>query len=56
MHYAVEKGGHVHVLQATILHQSGLNHTRLSYKYQGRDFRLIDVHGHVVKDIFAWVK
>ncbi len=49
----VENGVHVHDLQATILHQLGLDHTRLTYKYQGRDFRLTDVHGHVVKDILA---
>ncbi|WP_395088045.1 DUF1501 domain-containing protein [Armatimonas sp.] len=44
---------HVHDLQATILHQLGFDHTRLSYRYQGRDFRLTDVHGHVVKDLLA---
>jgi len=49
----VENGVHVHDLQATILHQLGLDHTKLTYKYQGRDFRLTDVHGHVVKDILA---
>ncbi|MBL8215257.1 MAG: DUF1501 domain-containing protein [Bryobacterales bacterium] len=41
---------HVHDLQATILHCLGLDHTRLTYKYMGRYFRLTDVHGHVVKD------
>ena len=49
----VENGVHVHDLQATILHQLGLDHTKLTYKYQGRDFRLTNVHGHVVKDILA---
>ncbi len=49
----VENGVHVHDLQATILHQLGLDHTKLTYKYQGRDFRLTDVHGHVVKDILG---
>ncbi|MDA7922286.1 DUF1501 domain-containing protein [Verrucomicrobiales bacterium] len=49
----VENGVHVHDLQATILYQLGLDHTKLTYKYQGRDFRLTDVHGHVVKDILA---
>ena len=39
---------HVHDLQATILHCLGLDHERLTYRYQGRDFRLTDVHGHVV--------
>jgi len=42
---------HVHDLQATILHLLGLDHERLTYQYQGRAFRLTDVHGHVVKDI-----
>jgi hypothetical protein len=44
---------HVHDLQATILHLLGVDHTRLVYKYQGRNFRLTDVHGHVVKDILV---
>lgn len=44
---------HVHDLQATILHLLGLDHERLTYRYQGRDFRLTDVHGRVVKDILA---
>ena len=44
---------HVHDLQATILHLLGIDHTRLSVPYQGRDFRLTDVHGHVVKDLLA---
>ncbi len=44
---------HVHDLQATILHLLGFDHERLTYPYQGRDFRLTDVHGHVVKDILA---
>ncbi|HEX6961184.1 MAG TPA: DUF1501 domain-containing protein [Lacipirellula sp.] len=42
---------HVHDLQATILHLLGVDHTRLTYKYQGRRFRLTDVHGHVVNDL-----
>ena len=42
---------HVHDLQATILNQLGIDHTKLTYRYQGRDFRLTDVHGHVVKDL-----
>lgn len=42
---------HVHDLNATILHLLGIDHTKLTYRYQGRDFRLTDVHGHVVKDI-----
>ncbi|MEY4939392.1 MAG: hypothetical protein RIQ93_1127 [Verrucomicrobiota bacterium] len=48
---AVDHRVHVHDLQATILHQLGINHERLTYKYQGRNFRLTDVHGSVVKDI-----
>jgi uncharacterized protein (DUF1501 family) len=49
----VDKPVHVHDLQATILHLMGLDHERLTYAYQGRHFRLTDVHGHVVKDILA---
>jgi hypothetical protein len=44
---------HVHDLQATILHLLGFDHERLSFRFQGRDFRLTDVHGHVVHDILA---
>ncbi len=44
---------HVHDLQATILHLLGLDHTRLTFKFQGRRYRLTDVHGHVVKDLLA---
>ena len=44
---------HVHDLQATILHQLGFDHERLTYRFQGRDYRLTDVHGHVVKDILV---
>jgi uncharacterized protein (DUF1501 family) len=49
----VEDPVHVHDLQATILHLLGIDHTRLTYNYQGRDFRLTDVEGHVVKKILA---
>jgi uncharacterized protein (DUF1501 family) len=49
----VENGVHVHDLQATILHLLGLDHERLTYRYSGRDFRLTDIHGRVVKDILA---
>ncbi|MEZ0325255.1 MAG: DUF1501 domain-containing protein [Fimbriimonas sp.] len=42
---------HVHDLQATILNQLGIDHTKLTYHYQGREFRLTDVHGHVVRDL-----
>lgn len=49
----VENGVHIHDLHATILHLLGINHERLTYKFQGRQFRLTDVHGHVVNDIVA---
>jgi uncharacterized protein (DUF1501 family) len=49
----VEKPVHTHDLQATILHLLGLDHERLTYTYQGRAFRLTDVHGKVVKEILA---
>ncbi len=52
-YYAVEDKVHVHDLHATVLHLLGLDHTRLTYRYAGRDFRLTDVHGHVVEDIIA---
>jgi len=52
--YNVTQGAvHVHDLQATLLHQMGIDHTRLTYRFQGRDFRLTDVHGHVVREILA---
>jgi hypothetical protein len=44
---------HVHDLQATILHLMGFDHTQLTYRFQGRDYRLTDVHGDVVTDILA---
>jgi hypothetical protein len=44
---------HVHDLHATMLHTLGLDHERLTYRYSGRDFRLTDVEGKVVKDILA---
>ena len=44
---------HVHDFHATILHLLGIDHERLTYRYAGRDFRLTDVHGRVVKDIIA---
>jgi hypothetical protein len=44
---------HVHDLQATVLHLLGLDHTRLTFPFQGRRFRLTDVHGHVVHDLLA---
>ena len=50
---AVEDRVHLHDLHATILHQLGLDHTKLTYRYAGRDFRLTDVHGRVVNEIIA---
>lgn len=50
---AVEKKVHVHDLHATILYLLGIDHERLTFRYSGRDFRLTDVHGHVVHDILA---
>ncbi len=50
---AVENPVHVHDLHATILHLLGFDHTRLTYRYAGRDFRLTDVHGNVVKAVLA---
>ena len=50
---AVEKPVHIHDLHATILYLLGLNHTKLTYRYSGRDFRLTDVAGEVVKEIVA---
>ncbi|MFY0654877.1 MAG: DUF1501 domain-containing protein [Cyclobacteriaceae bacterium] len=44
---------HVHDFQATMMHLLGIDHEQLTFKYQGRRFRLTDVHGHVVKDILA---
>jgi hypothetical protein len=49
----VQNKVHVHDLQATLLHLLGFDHTQLSYRFQGRDFRLTDVHGEVVRDILA---
>jgi hypothetical protein len=50
---AVENPVHVHDLHATILHLLGFDHEKLTYRYAGRDFRLTDVHGHVVKDLLV---
>jgi hypothetical protein len=52
-YYSVENKVHVHDLHATILHILGLDHTKLTYRHAGRDFRLTDVHGEVVSDILA---
>jgi len=50
---AVENRVSIHDIHATILNQLGLNHEKLTYRYAGRDFRLTDVHGEVVKGILA---
>ncbi len=50
---AVEGKVHMHDLHATILHQLGIDHEKLTYRHAGRDFRLTDVYGHVVKEILA---
>ena len=50
---AVEKPVHVHDLQATMLHLLGLDHTQLTYRHSGRDFRLTDVHGRVVPELLG---
>ena len=51
--HTAENPVHVHDLQATLLHLCGFDHERLTYRAQGRDFRLTDVHGHLVKGILA---
>jgi hypothetical protein len=52
-YYSIENKVHFHDLHATMLHLLGLDHTRLTYRYAGRDFRLTDVKGEVVKEIMA---
>ena len=52
-YYATENRVHMHDMHATILHLMGLDHERLTYRYAGRDFRLTDVYGHVVKELLA---
>ena len=52
-HHAVEAKVHMHDLHATILHQLGIDHEKLTYRYDGRDFRLTDVFGRVVTDIIS---
>ncbi len=52
-HMAVDGKVHMHDLHATILHLLGLDHERLTFRHAGRDFRLTDIHGHVVKEILA---
>ena len=48
-----EDGVHVHDLQATTLHLLGIEHEKLTYRFQGRDFRLTDVHGRVLTELLA---
>jgi len=50
---AVDKPVHVHDLHATMLHLLGFDHTRLTYRYSGRDYRLTDVHGEVVRELIG---
>ena len=52
-YHVVKDPVHVHDLQATILHCLGLDHLRLTFRYKGRDFRLTDIHGNVVKKLLA---
>jgi len=50
---AVENKVHVHDLHATVLHLLGFDHEKLVYRHAGRDFRLTDVHGQVVRELIA---
>jgi len=52
-YYGIKDRVHIHDFQATILHCMGLDHEKLTYNFQGRDFRLTDVHGEVVDSILA---
>ncbi|MEM7659268.1 MAG: DUF1501 domain-containing protein [Bacteroidota bacterium] len=52
-YFGIKDRVHVHDLQATILHQMGIDHEQLTFPFQGRNFRLTDVHGHVVKDVLG---
>ena len=52
-HHAVEGKVHMHDMHATILHLLGLDHEKLTYRHAGRDFRLTDVHGRVVKELLS---
>ncbi|HEV3138264.1 MAG TPA: DUF1501 domain-containing protein, partial [Pirellulales bacterium] len=51
--FATEDSFHIYDLQATILHLLGLDHKRLTYRFQGRDFRLTDVYGNVIEKLLA---
>jgi hypothetical protein len=48
-----ENGVHVHDLHATMLHQLGVDHERLTYRFQGRDYRLTDIHGEIIRGILT---
>ena len=52
-YYAVQDKGQVHDLHATMLHLLGVDHTRLTYRFSGRDMRLTDVHGEIITPILA---
>jgi hypothetical protein len=52
-YYGIQDRVHVHDLQATIMHTLGIDHEKFTYRFQGRDFRLTDVHGKLVKEILA---
>jgi arylsulfatase A-like enzyme len=49
----VENPVHVHDLNATLLHLLGMDHLRLTYRFQGRDYRLTDIHGNIIQGILA---
>ena len=51
--FAADESYHLYDLQATILHLLGLDHKRLTYRFQGRDFRLTDVHGNLIEKLLA---
>ena len=51
--HVLENKVHIHDLHATILHLLGVDHTQLTYQYSGRDFRLTDVYGRVVREILV---
>jgi hypothetical protein len=52
-HHAIQNKVHMHDWHATLLHLLGMDHEKLTYRHAGRDFRLTDVHGHVVRELFA---
>lgn len=52
-HHAIQDKVHMHDMHATILHLLGIDHEKLTFRHAGRDFRLTDVHGHVVKELLA---